>query len=72
MKYDLIQIIKDKLKILEKNKMAALVLKEMLNGSPTNIGKFEANSFILLKLKKKQFALNYFLIIELILAKTFM
>lgn len=60
MKYDLIQIIKDKLKILEKNKMAALVLKEMLNGSPTNIGKFEANTLYFTKTKKETVCLELF------------
>ena len=41
MKYDLLQIIKDKIKILEKNKMAALVLEKILKDVPTNIGEFE-------------------------------
>ena len=53
MKYDLVQIIKDKLKILEKNKMAAMLLKEMLKGYSTNIGKFEANTLYFTKTKKE-------------------
>ena len=39
MRYDLVQIIKDKIKILEKNKMATMVLEKMLKDAPTNINK---------------------------------
>ena len=60
MKYDLVQIIIDKLKILEKNKMAAMVLKEMLKGYPTNIGNFKGNTLYFTETKEKIVSLDLF------------
>ena len=60
MKYDLVQIIKDKIKILEKNKMATMVLEKMLKDAPTNIGKFEADTLYFTKTKKETICLELF------------
>ena len=58
MKYDLLQIIKDKIKILEKNKMAALVLEKMLKDAPTNIAEFEKDILYFTKTKKETVCLE--------------
>ena len=58
MKYDLLQIIKDKIKILEKNKMAALVLEKILEDAPTNIAEFEKDILYFTKTKKETVCLE--------------
>ena len=60
MKYDVLQIIKDKIKILEKNKMAARVLEKILKDVPTNIGKFEKDILYFAKTKNETVCLELF------------
>ena len=60
MRYDLVQIIKDKIKILEKNKMATMVLEKMLKDAPTNIGKFEKDILYFAKTKNETVCLELF------------
>lgn len=60
MKYDLVQIIKDELKILEKNKMATMVLKKMLIGYPINIGNFKGNTLYFTETKENIVSLELF------------
>ena len=60
MRYDLLQIIKDKIKILEKNEMAARVLEKILKDVPTNIGKFEKDILYFAKTKNETVCLELF------------
>ncbi len=60
MKYDLVQLIKDKIKILEKNKMATMVLEKILKDAPTNIAEFEKGILYFTKTKKETVCLELF------------